>query len=110
MCTEKLEQIKHLNDLLRQKHIGGRIMITHGVQQLGTEDLKSLLGVIAEFDDFHDHNDPRGEHDCATLEFNGEKYIWKIDYYDLSLSFHSPDFSDPFITERVMTVMRLEEY
>ena len=110
MCTKKTEQIQRLNDMLRQKQIGGRIMITPGVLQLDAEDRKSLLGMIAEFDAFSSFNDPYGEHDCATIEFNGGQYIWKIDYYDLSLSFHSPDCSDPFITERVMTVMRSEEY
>lgn len=110
MCTHKTEQVQRLNDMLRQQQIGGRIMITHGVQQLDAEGRKSLLGMIAKFDTFSSYNDPYGEHDCASLEFNGEKYIWKIDYYDLSLSFHSPDSSDPFVTERVMTVMRSEEY
>ena len=110
MCTHKTEQIQKLNDMLRQQQIGGRIMITPGVLQLDAEDRNLLLGMIAKFDAFSSYNDPYGEHDCATIEFDGENYIWKIDYYDLSLSCHSPDSSDPFVTERVMTVMRSGEY
>jgi hypothetical protein len=37
--------------------------------------------------------------------------LFKIDYYDLELfQCHSPDAGDPAVTERVMTVMRAEEY
>ncbi len=110
MCTDKTEQVKHLNDILRQKHTGGRIVITSGVQQLSPEGLKSLLRLVAEFNNFSDYNDTWDEHDCGSIEYDGEKYIWKIDYYDLSLSFHSPDKANPFLTERVMTIMRAEEY
>lgn len=110
MCKEKLEQIRCLNDLLRQRHIGGRVMITTGVQRLDPNVLQSLLKAIADFAAFSDHNDPWGEHDCATMEVDGERYIWKIDYYDKSLSLQSPDPSDPHVTERVLTVMRSDEY
>ena len=110
MCKEKLEQIKCLNDLLRQRHIGGLVMITTGVQQLDPDELQALLEAIADFAAFSDHNDPWGEHDCAVMEVNGERYIWKIDCYDKSLSLQSPDPSDSLVTERILTVMRSDEY
>jgi hypothetical protein len=40
----------------------------------------------------------------------GEDYYWKIDYYDRSLKFGSPDSADPSIAIRILTIMRVDEY
>jgi hypothetical protein len=106
----KAARIRELNDQLRQKAIGGRIVITPGIQGLGADDLRAVLMAVARFDDFSEDNDPWGEHDCAILTVNGHRLIFKIDYYDRDLAYHSPDASDPAVTERVLTVMLAEEY
>jgi Protein of unknown function (DUF3768) len=57
------------------------------------------------------HNqDPYEEHDFGVFEIDGHKLFFKIDYYDKSRSFHSPDPSDPSVTERVITIMLADEY
>jgi Protein of unknown function (DUF3768) len=36
--------------------------------------------------------------------------MFKIDYYDNDLNFHSPDPADPTVTERIITIMLADEY
>jgi hypothetical protein len=112
--TGKLNQgptrICVLNDELRQFGRGGRIMITSGIQALGTEGAARVLAAVAGFDAFTDDTDPYGEHDCAILTVDGHRVMFKIDYYDRELAYHSPDPSDPTVTKRVMTVMLASEY
>jgi hypothetical protein len=106
----KAARIRELNDQLRQTAIGGRIVITPGIQALGADDLRAVLLAVARFDDFSEDNDPWDDHDCAVLTVDGRRAMFKIDYYDRDLAYHSPDASDPAVTERVMTVMLAEEY
>jgi Protein of unknown function (DUF3768) len=108
--TIKAARIRELNDQLRCKGIGGRTVITRGIQALGADELRAVLLAVARFDDFSEENDPWGEHDCATLTVGGHRLIFKIDYFDRDLAYHSPDASDPAVTERVLTVMLAEEY
>ena len=85
-------------------------MITSRIQALGTEGAARVLAAVVGFDAFTDDNDPYGEHDCAILTVNGLRVMFKIDYYDRDLAYHSPDPSDPTVTERVITVMLASEY
>jgi hypothetical protein len=103
-------RIRELNDQLRCKAVGGRIVITRGIAALGAESARGVLTAVARFDDFTEDNDPWGEHDCAVLAVDGHRVIFKIDYFDRDLRWHSPDASDPAVTERVVTVMLSEEY
>jgi hypothetical protein len=106
----KAARIRELNDQLRRKAVGGRIVITRGIEALGVEGRRRVLLAVANFDDFTDDNDLWGEHDCAVLTVDGRRVIFKHDYYDSDLAYHSPDASDPAVTERVLTVMLSEEY
>ena len=108
--TEKTTNLAHLNDQLRRTGLGGKVLITSGVQSLSHTMQARLLQAIASFDDFTEANDPHSEHDFGAVDFEGAKYFWKIDYYDQSYEAGSPDPLDAEVTRRVMTVMRADEY
>jgi Protein of unknown function (DUF3768) len=110
MSTEDKARIRALNDQLRQHLLGGGAVITPGIAALGQEAVHRLIRTIAVFDGFCSKNDPYEEHDFGCFEFEGTRVMFKIDYYDRSLSAHSPDPADPDVTERVITLMRADEY
>ena len=99
-----------LNDELRRFGRGGRIMITPGIQALGAEGIARVLAAVAAFNAFTGDNDPYCEHDCAILRVDGIEVLFKIEYYNCDLVYHSPDPSDPTVTQRVMVVMLASEY
>jgi hypothetical protein len=110
MSSSGKGRIRALNDELRQHLIGGGAVITPGIAALGPEAVQRLAQTIAVFDDFCSANDPHGEHDFGCFEFDGTEVMFKIDYYDKSLNDHSPDPADPAVTERIITIMRSDEY
>ena len=103
-------RIRDLNDRLRTAHVGGRIVMTRGVSQLGQRTLVAMFVLLRGFTAFDCDNDPYHEHDMGSLELGGTTVLWKIDYYDQSLEYGSPDPADPSVTTRVLTLMLAEEY
>jgi len=108
--TTKTEQIRALNDRLRQNFSEGTAVITSGVAALGAEAVARIVKTIAVYEDFCRANDPHEEHDFGAFEAEGDVIFFKIDYYDKSLTYHSPDAADPAVTQRVITIMLAEEY
>jgi hypothetical protein len=106
----KTARIRALNDELRQNFAEGLAVMTPGVAALGTEAVARIVKTIAVFDDFCHANDPHEEHDFGGFDADGHTILFKIDYYDESLSYHSPDPADPSVTKRVITIMLAEEY
>jgi hypothetical protein len=109
MTTIK-ETIRQLNDQLRKNLNTGVALITPGVAALGCEAVQRIVQTIAVFDDFCHANDPHEEHDFGSFEADGNTVFFKIDYYDRSMMYHSPDPADPSVTQRVITIMLAEEY
>ena len=106
----KTARIRALNDDLRQHLSGGTAVITLGVAALGSAAVERIVKTIAVFDDFCHANDPHEEHDFGAFDTDGHRVFFKIDYFDESLSYHSPDPADPAVTKRVITIMLAEEY
>jgi Protein of unknown function (DUF3768) len=104
------DRIRLLNDELRQHLLGGGAVMTPGIAALGREAVQRLVQVVATFNNFCTANDPHGEHDFGAFDFDGTPVMFKIDYYDKTLNFHSPNPADPAVTERVITLMLAEEY
>ena len=108
--TTKTDQIRTLNDRLRQNFSEGTAVMTCGVAALGTGAVSLIVKTIAVYDDFCHANDPHQEHDFGAFEAAGRVIFFKIDYYDKTKLCHSPDATDPSVTERVITIMLAEEY
>jgi Protein of unknown function (DUF3768) len=104
------ERIRALNDELRRNLPNGQAVMTTGVAALGPDAVARIVKTIAVYDDFFQANDPYGEHDFGSFEADGQRIFFKIDYLDKALTYHSPDPSDPSVTERVITIMLAEEY
>jgi hypothetical protein len=104
------DRIRALNDDLRRHLIGGGAVMTPGIAALGADLVERLVKTLAAFDDFHHDNDPHQEHDFGMFEVDGHQVMFKIDYYDKTLSHHSPDPADPNVTERIITLMLADEY
>jgi len=103
-------KIRELNDSLRRTFVGGRVMLTAGVNALDAGTKARVLRAIQTFDAFNEDNDPHGEHDFVSVEIDGVTYFAKVDYYAPGLEQGSEDPSDPTKTIRVMTIMLAAEY
>jgi len=105
------QKICLLNDELRKgQGTNGEIMLTSGIHGQGQDFVTEVAKAVAEFDAFTPDNDPHHEHDFGSLEVQGKKIFFKLDYYDLAMKMLSPDPSDPAVTKRVLTIMLAEEY
>jgi hypothetical protein len=103
-------RIRLLNDNFRSTFIGGRVVMSAGVAELPLGTKAQVLLRVQKFSTFNGKNDPHREHDFGSFSLAGQKYFWKIDYYDLQCEFGSEDPADPGKTTRVLTIMFAEEY
>jgi Protein of unknown function (DUF3768) len=103
----KTEQIRTLNDALRQNLTVGTAFVTAGVAALGAEAVARIVKTIAVYDDFCHANDPYEEHDFGSFEADGQMIFFKIDLYE-EPGVKSAN-GEPVVT-RALTIMLAEEY
>lgn len=110
MSDDRTARIRALNDAFRTTREGGRVVATKGVAALPAETFSTLMDKVRTFTAFTTANDPLGEHDFGVVEHEGERFFFKIDYYDKAMEGGSDDPTDPARTARVLTVMKAYEY
>ncbi len=103
--------IQKLNDRFRKEGYGnGSMMITAGVKSLGDAFVYKAFHAVRKFNDFSEDNDPWGEHDFGMVVIDGEKLMWKIDYYNRDMTAGSEDPACEKKTRRILTIMLASEY
>lgn len=108
---ETTARIAELNDLARTAMgIASVLVQTEGIRALPAADQSAIREQVEKFDAFTPENNPYGERDLGSFEYNGQRILWKIDYYDTKLEYGSEDPSDTKQTRRVLTIMLMDEY
>ena len=108
---EKIKKIAELNDLCRRAMgVAGRVFVTEGIAALPPEEQAAICEKVERYNAFKDGNDPYCERDLGAFDHGNDKVIWKIDYYDKSLTAASPDPSDPARTTRILIILLAWEY
>ena len=109
---ETARAIARLNDAFRSTFnaAAGHVVAKSGFNALPENDKRTFVGLVQSFNAFDEENDLQDEHSFGRVEHGGEEVFWKIDYYDKSVQWASPDPSDPDLTHRVLTLMLANEY
>jgi uncharacterized protein DUF3768 len=71
----KSDRIRLLNDNFRSRFVGGRVLMTQGVNALPSDTKARVLLAVQSFSAFTKENDPHGEHDFGSFEVEGETYL-----------------------------------
>ena len=107
---KRAKKIRDLNDSFRRNGVGGRIIATRAIAELPESEFNQIFAIVKTYDDFERVGNPYGENDFGAFDHNGERILWKIDYYDKSMEYGSEDPSDPAVTMRVLTILYAHEY
>ena len=75
------------------------LVITRGIAALGDEAVTYILTKVKMFSDFNEDNNPWGERDFGSIEYEGKKVFFKID-----------DYAGHEGYELVLTVLLASEY
>lgn len=112
MSDENASKIRILNQHFRLTLEGGEVMFVGDLAGREAKDLILQHRVLAavRVAPIAEGNDPYGEADFGTVEVDGERFMWKIDYYDQAMEMQSPNPADPAVTKRVMSIFFSRDY
>ena len=107
-----MPRIRELNDQLRTTGLGrnGRVIIAGGLAHAGPEIQEAAVIGLRTFSDFPAGNDPYGEHDFGAFTIDGQRFMFKIDYFSLDELHGSEHPEDPTQTVRVLSLFFAEDY
>lgn len=112
--SNQSNEIARLNDAFRKEIFSqpsGRVLMTRTLTQMFDDHASMrILKTIQNFNDFNKGNDPYGERDFGGFDFEQQRIIWKIDYYDHSMEYGSQNPADPDQTNRVITIMAPQDW
>lgn len=96
--------MQQANDRLRQKHDGGRVVLTQGIRALPVAIVAKILIGIREYEFARD-----GEHDYGRVLVDDYEAFFRIDCLNADLDGDSSDPSEPALTSRVLTIFTASE-
>ena len=107
--TALTHKIRELNDRHRSEMPHGGVLLTRAVANSDPDAIVKIVQAVRAFESFTPGNDPWGEHDFGQVTVAGKQLYWRIDAYDLSLEFGSPEPTDEAVTRRILTIMTAED-
>lgn len=110
MENSQFQSIAEQNDDFRLHPSKGTFCLTSGIRDLGKDCVREIINIVRNFNRFDEDNDPYGEHDFGAFNYGGRKIFFKIDNYDTSFLYLSPDATSQKLTNKVLTIMLAEEY
>jgi hypothetical protein len=88
----------------------GRVVMTAAVKVLPVELRAAAIVAMQAHTVFAKDDDPYEEHDWASFELGGQRFVWTIDCYDETRTYRSRDPCDELVTTRVLTLMLAQDY
>lgn len=88
----------------------GRWVMTHGIDAEGPAFVTKVVEAVRTFDAFDEDADPYGTHEMGSFQIEGKTVWFKLDLYDESYEYGSPEPTDVAQTRRVLTILFPHEY
>jgi hypothetical protein len=109
--SERADKIRALNDRFRRGDMTlGKVIFVGALAQAPIEKQLLAYGRVKSFEAFEEVNDTYGEHDFGSFDLLGDKFFFKIDYYDHAIQFGAEDPADPKECVRILSIFFADDY